>query len=424
MNSGSDLTFRHFRLPNGVRLFLHPNTKYKTITIDIFLRSHLAKGRASQIALIGRLLERGTRRWPDMRAINSFLDDMYGASFAVDVEQAGEQQLLHFSFEVIDGRLIGENGRLMENLFEFVDDVVYHPAGDGGTFEPEYVAQESRSQEIAIRSLYTDKMAYAQRRCVEIMCEHEPYGLSIIGTLDDLSTTDGIVLYQTYRQILQASPMEVFVSGPFEREQTLRLCESTFLHERNGEDTLQVQPMRSGRLSSIDTCESQQLNQGRLAQGYRTGIKVGHRDYPALVLFSALFGGDSYSRLFKSVRETSGLCYAIESRVDPMAGFLFVDAGVEAADVNEAKERIAEELDSMRRQSVTSEEFDRVRCLLMSRVRALGDSRAGLLRLFLQRWIAGADGPRSLEREVASVRREDLSRIAERVLLDTTFFLY
>jgi hypothetical protein len=56
-------------------------------------------------------------------------------------------------------------------------------------------------------------------------------------------------------------------------------------------------------------------------------------------------------------------------------------------------------------------------------LQALGDSRSGMIRLFLQRWILGFEGPLSLEQAVASVGREDLSRIAERVRLDTSFFL-
>ena len=415
--------FSAFRLQNGVNLFLHQTRKYRTTTVDLVLRTRLVAGRASRIALVGRLLERGTRRWPNLRAINQFMDDMYGASYAVDVERAGGQQLLHCSFELIDGSLVGENGHLMESLFEFIADLIYHPAGGQSGFEPKYVLQEKRALEIAIRSLYNDKMGYAQRRCVEIMCEGEPIGLSVMGSLDDLPGIDGPSLYETYRQLLKTSPVDIFVAGNFDDRSILQLCETTFSHQRDAAEDLGMPVLLKAREPSIEITETQQLNQGKLVQGYRCSTRFGKKDFPALMLFSSLLGGDAYSRLFKRLREGSGLCYAIESRLDPLGGFLFVDAGVDAEDVGEAKKEIARELEAMQA-GVTAEELDWVKGVLVKRLRAIGDSRAGMIRLLLHSWIAGYQASEPLESKLAAVTVDDLSGIAEEVRLDTTFFLH
>lgn len=413
--------FSQHYLGNGAVLFLHETDKFKSTTIDLFLRTGLEPGKATRIALIGRLLERGTRRWPDMRAINRFLDDMYGASFAVDVEQVADQQVVHASFDVINGHLVGEPG-LLSRLFEFAAEVVGSPAGEEG-FRPDYVEQEKRALDLAIRSLYSDKTAYAHRRCFELMCANEPAGVSAMGAAGELPGVHGAQLYETYRQLLNRAPMEIFVTGPCDASKAARLCEQAFGYERCESTPLQLPELRPARKPPLHETESQRLHQGRLVQGYRTAARLGGDDYAPLLLMTALLGGDAYSRLFKSLRESSGLCYAIESQLDPLGGFLFVEAGIDVGDVTEATHRIAVELELLQ-DGVTEQELDRVRGLATRRLQSLGDSRAGLVRLGLHGWLTGGDVAAGLAAGLCHVGLDDIARVAAGVDLDTTFYLH
>ena len=170
--------------------------------------------------------------------------------------------------------------------------------------------------------------------------------------------------------------------------------------------------------------EHQDVNQGKLVLGYRTRINILDEEYPTLVLFNALFGGDGHSRLFKYVREEAGLCYFISSYLEPICGLMFVDASIEREDYQEVRQRIGEQMDAIR-EKVGEDELALVRTLLTRRLEALQDSRAGLVRFCYQQIMMGLKGSRrEFQERLESVTCEDISSVAQKVELDTAFFLH
>ena len=68
-------------LGRGARLVIVPRKKFKTVLIRVLLRSDL-DDRTTARSVLNAVLSRGTRRYPDLRAINRRLDMLYGAVLA------------------------------------------------------------------------------------------------------------------------------------------------------------------------------------------------------------------------------------------------------------------------------------------------------------------------------------------------------
>ena len=74
---------------------------------------------------------------------------------------------------------------------------------------------------------------------------------------------------------------------------------------------------------------------------------------------------------------------------------------------------------------VGADELERVRSLMVKRLVALQDDREGLVRFYLHARIADLELSRDeFRRRLEAVRCEDISRVARKVELDTTFFVY
>ena len=60
--------FEIFEPAKGFRVFVHPTTKFKTITLSLYVHQPLGE-LATKIALLPQILRRGCKSMPDMRTI-------------------------------------------------------------------------------------------------------------------------------------------------------------------------------------------------------------------------------------------------------------------------------------------------------------------------------------------------------------------
>ena len=60
---------------------VHSSKRYKSSTLDLFLPTVLQPHRATGLALISRLLERGTQSYPSLQQLNRHTDLLYGARY-------------------------------------------------------------------------------------------------------------------------------------------------------------------------------------------------------------------------------------------------------------------------------------------------------------------------------------------------------
>ena len=120
--------------------------------------------------------------------------------------------------------------------------------------------------------------------------------------------------------------------------------------------------MRRGSYTPAFTLKRKAIEQNQISIGF-PGLPTGSEARFTMALLSSILGGNMSSRLFQTVREKNGLCYAVYSYT---AGFL--DCGmfaVSAAVGRETEQRalalIRDELDRFRTDGVTQTELDRAR---------------------------------------------------------------
>jgi predicted Zn-dependent peptidase len=141
-------------------------------------------------------------------------------------------------------------------------------------------------------------------------------------------------------------------------------------------------------------------------------------------LFNEMFGGGSVSKLFLNVREKKSLCYYCYSSLHSATGTIKVGCGIDHQKKDEAQSEIAAQLDAMKCGDFTNEEMETARKTLLSGIRQTNDSPASIEAFAFRRLLAGVSGNMDSCRDaIMNVTAEDVVRVADKVVLDTVYFL-
>ena len=421
MHTAGEFTCVQFA--DGVYLHLHSIGLYKTIRVDVCLSTPLCVPRHSLVALSSRLLARGTHKLPNIQSLNRFIDNLYGAHYSVQVDRLGEHQVIHLCLEVIDENFLGEK-EILERGLTFLRDVLR----DGSGFQRSHLEREKHRLERQIADGFNDKLGYAQRRCSEEMCRGEPMGLSPLGNPADFAAVQADELRAFHRERTATDRLDLFVSGDLCLEQIQPLMESLFTWDR-AMNQPQLQPLRPRIIGpQREIFECQAVREAKVVLGYRTQVAYGADgtdDYPALALLNLMLGGDGPSRLFKHLREEEGLCYYIASHIEALSGLLFVVAGIEAATYPKVRDKVEQELQTLRAGAFEYREIEAARRLLRARLLGLAEDREGFFRYQLREGlIGGSQSPETLWKRIEQVGVEDLTRVAGGIVADTAFLLH
>lgn len=420
--------YETIRLCDQLHLHTRHTPHFMASRVDIYIRERLRPLQSTKLALLSRLLERGTRTLPTMRALNRFTDGLFGAAYVGEIDQFGDTQTIHLGLEVLDSSFLPDRSEdLLSPGLDFLRDVLLDPFREPGSgFPRATVEREKRALDRQLLSLMNDKSAYAQRRCTEEMCREEAYGIFAWGDRRDLETIDGQALWTCHRELLTAKPVDIFFSSrqPVDAA-TVAAFERRFTwHDRQVELPRRVDEAPPAPVSTREVIEAEDLSQGRLVLGLRTSIDISDARFPALVVLNHVLGSDGHSRLHRNVREEAGLCYHVGSFLEPLCRLLFVEAGIDVRYCDDARRRIEGECQALAEDGPGDDELARTKAHLTQRLRALDDDREALIRFFLARRIGETDANRPLlARRIEAVTTSAVREAARSLLLDTVYLL-
>ncbi|MFZ5825912.1 MAG: EF-P 5-aminopentanol modification-associated protein YfmF [Bacillota bacterium] len=419
--------FTRFSLAEGVNLYIQATPKFKTTTIYAYFHMPLEPVTVTYDALLPMVLARASADLPTTAALSRQFDDLYGASFGVDVNRRGEVQSIVFRLEVANEQHIpGEEGLLKRGL-ETLAGIITRPLIVGDGLKAEYVAQESANLRQIIEGLINDKRRYAMVRCTEAMCEGEPFALYRLGRVEDLAVVTPQSLLEHHHRVVTAAPVDIFVIGDLDVEETRNLVSTTLIlppaapgGRKFPETLVKPDPGRPVR----EVVDRLDVNQGVLVIGFRTGTTLRDELYFPMLVANGVLGGFPHSKLFQEVREKNSLAYFAYSAVETVKGVGFMYAGVEFEDMEKAKAIMLEQLKAVQEGQIADEELETTIETLVNDMLSAADSPGAMADLAVDQVFSGRD--LSIEERVAQYRKvtkEQVAAAAQRFTLDTVYFL-
>lgn len=408
-------------LMDGVRLTYIHEDRFKTNTLSIQLLTPLKAEHAAENALLVSVLRHASEKYPDMQAVSRALDLLYGTSVSATVRKKGETQCIGFVSSFIDDRMTPDHEKLLEPVAAIMGEMLCAPILRDGAFVPEYVASERENLLDRIRGQINDKRTYASLRLLEEMCADERYGISSLGREEEASIITPRSLYARYREVLSKVRIEIFYCGSADRERVADALQAALRDlprtAREKEGAAQPHPPRE---EVRFVTEELDVTQGKLAMG----LSSRSPDYPALLLFSTIYGGSATSKLFLNVREKESLCYYASAVLHRQKNLITVSAGIETSDYDKAYDEILAQLHSAQNGEIEQWEEEGARSSMRHNLRAMRESMGQMEDFYLGQATGDTDDTiESLSADLDGVTRERMLDAASQIALDTVYFL-
>ena len=408
------------------------DTRFKTARLSLFTVMPAHAERSPLTTLLFGILRRGSEQYPRLALLNRRLDELYGTTLTIRNYLHGDNHVVCYTAEMAEQAFLPPADTHMDILggvMELLADVILHPLTEDGTLRAAAVEAEKISLCDSLRSLRNDTRVYAGNRLREIMCEGEPYGLSIGGTVEQVMAITPEEVTNHHRSLLETTRMEVFYTGRASEEAVSAAWKRVF----GGWDpapayTPATRP-HTPPATLRRTTEDMDVSQGKLCMAWSCGENISTlKNTPdvaaAYAVCNELFGVMQNSLLFRHVREELGLCYFCDSALDMTKGILWVSCGIRPDKREEVEAAIAGQLARIQKGEITSDEVELAKLSLKNAYRQMGDSQSSLEVFALNRLLGGtATTPEEELARIMAVTPADMARAAQSFVADTVFFL-
>jgi predicted Zn-dependent peptidase len=408
----------------NIRVHVLPTEQFKTYAISVYIGTRLQEDSVTPTAFIPFVLRRGTQTYPETKQFRERLDDLYGAGFGFDIYKRGDYQMVQFRMDMIQDDYVNSTESLLEQGIRFVGETVTKPAKENTHFVTKYIDSEKITLQKRIESTINDKVKYAAERCIEEMCEGEPYRLYPLGSIEALQKQNAAELHTYYEQWLRNSPIDIYVVGKTSLKEVLPLIESSFDIQAQTAGSYSTKPTHKAVEEVREVVEQLDVNQGKLNMGLRTYTTYADAAYPTMLMYNGILGGYPHSKLFTNVREKASLAYYASSRLDGHKGILTIQSGIELGNYDKAVSIIHEQLEAMAAGEISETELQQTKAMITDHLRQLQDSAFELISFDFNNTLSDVERTvPALIDEVLAVTKDDIQKVAKQVKLDTIYFL-
>ncbi len=418
---------QRIKISDGIHFNMLPQSKFKTNFFQVAFVTDLERKNTTPLSLLSGLLLRASEKYPDIAAISNRLDYLYDMSASAHTYKKGERLVFCYQSDFLKDEYVPKGSEnLLEEAVEMFRQLMFRPKVCDGGFDAELLELEKIQLEKDIKSIINNKNAYSKKRCTELMCEGEKYSIEPDGELCDIPLITEKGLYEFYKELLRTSRIEVFFNGDGEAQKVCELFKSVFDEIKDRQPVALCETFVTGdtKENVLEVTEKMPVNQGKLALGFRTGVKADDEDGAALAVFNEVFGGSPVSKLFMNVREKLSLCYYCRSLPEAYKGVLFVLSGIESENRDKSVDAIMKELCDIQAGKVTEDELSAAKLSLLGGFKTIYDSPAALCGWYLARIICDSfTDPQDVAKKIEGTTVEDVVDVSKKVKLDTVYFL-
>ena len=414
------------------------NLRFHILNTDKFKMSRLslsfvfdADARISPLVkLMMAVIMRGSEDYPEISDINRRLDELYGATVSYRATSVGGRHIFKISCDMLSNkyRLDGDEVDVTCGVVELILGILFAPLKNSeGLLSEKYSESEKKLAIDAIKARINDQKAYAADKCKKAMLSDHVSAISVDGSCELLSSFGISEITDIHRYFLENSVVEFYYVGSDDVSSANEMIKQAFSNVPRATKRINTEEMAfvqcRSEVNELNE-ELESVSQGRLNIGCACGTVMKDRDYHAMSMFNEMLGGTSVSKLFMNVREKKSLCYYCYSSYNSANGTIMIGCGIEPKNKKRAMAEIKRQIDAMKMGNFTDDELLCAKRAILSGLKQIYDSPHAVEAFKFRRLLAGVEeSVDECAMSIESVSRDDVISAANKVKIDTVYFL-
>ena len=405
-----------YKMP-GYDLHLIPTNKFKNITISLKLQNTLDEKTVAKRTLLSFMLTTGTEKYPSTQELSIYLESMYGMKLGANVVTKGKSHIININSICINQE------DLIQRQIQLLNDIFFKPNASKTVFDQTMFERKKKELVERLINNQDDKFYYSLEKMFEYMGKGTCLGISSHGNIEDIKKIENEELFSYFKECIKNDQKHIYVVGNVD-ESIVHVFENCLSFEKNNSIFESVYSFEKNRKDLLEIIEKQDVTQAKLNMGYRISVNYNHQNHYAFVVFNAIFGGMSQSKLFKVVREKNSLCYYISSSYDAFNGVMVITAGIEGKDYHQTVQLIKEQLKEMQDGCFDQDDIDTAKLMIKNSMKKTSDEPLSQVAVQYNRDITGKKetNEQYLEK-IENVTYQDIVDVCQNIELDTIFLL-
>ncbi len=418
---------QRIKVSDGISLGYIEQKKFKTNFFKVCFCLDLEREYTTKLSLLSGVLMRASKNYPGISHINNRLDYLYDMNVSSGTYKRGERLYFSYECDFLKNEFVPENSEnLLDEAVGMFGELLFNPYLVDGGFDKKILDSEKTDLENTIKSIINYKNAYVREKCIESLCPDERFSISEQGDLEDIPKVDEKNLYEFYKWLLNSAAVEIVFIGEADTEKLTQSFKKIFDENTDRNPINLTDTYITGEVKEkvLEKTEEMEVNQGKLAIGFRTGVGINDEDCTAMSLFAEIFGGSPMSKLFMNVREKLSLCYYCRASLDSFKGIMLVLSGIQSKNKDKSFDAIMKELCDIQNGNVSEDEFEAAKLSLINSYKTLDDSPAALSAWYVSRINCGSTvKPSDVVEKIKNTTLKEVVEASKKVKLDTVYFL-
>jgi len=418
---------QRIKVSDGISIGYIEQKKFKTNFFKVCFCLDLEREYTTKLSLLSGVLMRASKNYPGISHINNRLDYLYDMNVSSGTYKRGERLYFSYECDFLKNEFVPENSEnLLDEAVGMFGELLFNPYLVDGAFDKKILDSEKTDLENTIKSIINYKNAYVKEKCIENLCPDERFSISEQGNLEDIPKVDEKNLYEFYKWLLNSAAVEIVFIGQADTEKLAQSFKKIFDENTDRNPISLTDTYITGNVKEqvLEKTEEMEVNQGKLAIGFRTGVGINDEDCTAMSLFAEIFGGSPMSKLFMNVREKLSLCYYCRASLDSFKGIMLVLSGIQSKNRDKSFDAIMKELCDIQNGNVSEDEFEAAKLSLINSYKTLDDSPAALSSWYVSRVSCGSTvSPADVVGKIKKTTLKEVVEASKKVRLDTVYFL-
>lgn len=378
------------------------------------------------IQILADTLTKVSEKYPTEKEMIKEKYRLYNAEVSFIADDYYKNSCLHLMIDAINPKYV-EDDDLLASLFCLAKEKLYHPllndTKDG--FDKKQIEIKKERLINDRKSIITNKARFSKLRLLEEMKKEGEDSLTLGLSTESIEKISEYDIYKLYLHILNNSKILVNAYGDLEYDTLSTEIDKLNLVSSDDVKICAYEAKDYEVKEAKEVVEVQDISQSKLYLGYRTSITFGSKYFPALIVFSMMFGGISASTLFVNIRERKSLVYSIYSALMSSRKIFFVasanDSNKSKFIVEEVKKELAKyangdieakfELLEMAKEEIINGEYSTY------------DSPISILNEQVSTYMTGFYKSKEFIEVIKKVTIEDIIYASKTLTLDTIYIL-